>query len=183
MKAIHGFPLRQQCCVGPAQSDVLQGTGHMLMPSDCLEFVSRTRDSGSRIRAFCHLVTSGSSGSWKPHSTTCTFLTLQRMYSAQTTNRKQITYSSLAIGNEKASRIIPVLPDHVCTPSASCTAVPGYWAAMRVLIVSVFLACMLCSHTVAAGRAVATGPTGCADEPGLCDKKVDVDLFVMSKCP
>lgn len=45
------------------------------------------------------------------------------------------------------------------------------------------LAFLLCSRTVAAGRAVAADPTGCADEPGLCDKKVDVDMFVMSKCP
>lgn len=50
-------------------------------------------------------------------------------------------------------------------------------------MVSILLAFLLCSHAVAAGRAVATGPAGCADEPGLCDKKVDVDLFVMSKCP
>jgi hypothetical protein len=49
---------------------------------------------------------------------------------------------------------------------------------MRSIAVYVLLSAFLCSRVASAGRAVADTAVA---EPG--EKKVDVDVFVMSKCP
>jgi hypothetical protein len=51
---------------------------------------------------------------------------------------------------------------------------------MKPIAVYVLLSAVLCSHFASAGRAVALSAVA---EPGYGEKKVDVDVFVMSKCP